>query len=204
VELLGADPVKGTLNMTEDSTIGAHCALLRWLFLLLLALGPSPLLSSVQAQATEHQLKAAVLGNLAKFVEWPEARTNDSIVIGILGYDPFGNDLETVLKNIKVKGRGFTCVRTESIERLTNCHMVFVSSRETESLRELLPKIKKSSVLVVGEGARFLDLGGAVSLQLEDRKIQLSINPEAIDEAGLVVNPQLLRLAKTVKRKEQP
>jgi hypothetical protein len=47
-----------------------------------------------------------------------------------------------------------------------------------------------------------LEEGGAIALSTEQRKVQISVNLPAADEAGLTVNPQLLALAKTVKRKE--
>lgn len=157
-----------------------------------------------QAQPTEHQLKAAVIGNIAKFVDWPTEEQGDEFVIGILGQDPFGTDLETVLSNVKVRGKSFSFIRSESISELLRCQIVFVSARENARAVELIQQAANLPILTVGEESEFLEWGGAVSLSVEGRKIQLSINLEASDRAGLTVNPQLLRLAKTVKRKDPP
>jgi hypothetical protein len=174
----------------------------RWLLVLLLAAGF--LLPGSQAQPTEHQLKAAVLGNVAKFVEWPAGKNDEALTIGILGHDPFGNDLEIVLKSVKVKGRNIAIKRSEDLKELEQCHIVFFSARETNRARELIQKIRTRPILTVGEDARFMEAGGAISLETEQRKIQISVNLSSADEAGLIINPQLLSLAKTVKRKEQP
>jgi len=49
--------------------------------------------------AKEYQIKAAYLYNFAKFVEWPEnSFTNGQapLVIGVLGENPFGGELEKI------------------------------------------------------------------------------------------------------------
>ena len=172
--------------------------------LLSLLLAAVFLLPISRAQPTEHQLKAAVLGNVAKFVEWPEGKNNEPVIIGILGHDPFGNDLEAVLKSIKVKGKSIGIKRSNELKDLEDCHILFVSAREASRTNELIQKIRKRPILTVGEDTRFLDAGGAISLSTEQRKIQISINLPSASEAGLTVNPQLLSLAKTVKRKDEP
>jgi hypothetical protein len=180
----------------------ARAAFWSWPMLAMLGALLSTLVA--QAQPTEHQLKAAVLGNVAKFVEWPEPKNEQPISIGILGHDPFGNDLEVVLKNVKVKGRNIAIKRSGEIKDLEDCHIIFFSARETSRMHDVRQRLRNRPVLTVGEEARFLEEGGAVSLETEQRKIQISINLPAAEEARVTVNAQLLALAKTVKRKEQP
>lgn len=160
--------------------------------------------SKAQTQPTEHQLKAAVIGNLAKFVNWPGEQTGESIAIGILGHDPFGSDLELVLKDMKVKGKPFSFKRSENVSDLLSCQVIFLSSQAGGKARELAERAGNLPILTVGEDAHFLKAGGAVSMDLEGRRIQLSINLSATEKAHLTVNPQLLRLAKVIKGKNAP
>lgn len=155
-----------------------------------------------QATPTEHQLKAAVLGNVAKFVEWPARTNEEAITIGVFGHDPFEGDLEVVLKNVKVKGKGIKTRRANDINELKDCHIIFFSARETVRASEAIRKLGERPVLTVGEDDRFLSAGGGITLETEQRKIQISISLEAAESAGLKLNPQLLSLAKkVVKRK---
>jgi hypothetical protein len=173
-----------------------------WRILWNLTVAAMLLLPAAQAQPTEHQLKAAVLGNVAKFVEWPEGKNSEPVTIGILGHDPFGNDLEIVLRNVKVKGKSIGVKRSDDIKDLDNCHLIFISAREGKRAKEWIQKIRKLPILTVGEDAHFLEAGGGIILETEQRKIQISINLPSVDMAGITVNPQLLSLAKTVTRKE--
>ena len=56
----------------------------------------------------EYKLKAAVLLNILKFVDWPTAAflSEDApLLIGVLGIDPFGPFMEEALDGRKIKGR---------------------------------------------------------------------------------------------------
>lgn len=150
---------------------------------------------------TEHQMQAAVLGNLAKFVEWPKgAEGQGPLTIGILGHDPFGKDLEEVLKEVKVKGRNFAVKRSDKIQDLLECQIIYCSARETEELRQARPQLEGRPILTVGEDRRFLEWGGMVNFHMEEKKVRFAVNLKSAEEAGLSINPQLLRLATEVKK----
>src|SRR5882757_4448493 len=81
-------------------------SIVRRFFRLLLAgsfLAGNSALSS-EPVSKEYQLKAAFLFNFAKFVEWPPQSFPDAggpIVIGILGGNPFGDELENAIQGRK-------------------------------------------------------------------------------------------------------
>lgn len=75
--------------------------------LLILALGLPLSQAGDQSTADEYEIKAAMLVNLTKFVEWPAAKLGDAgspFVIGVLGHDPFGHDLDKQLAGKSVAG----------------------------------------------------------------------------------------------------
>ena len=146
-------------------------------------------------------MQAAVLGNLAKFIDWPaEAQPSHAIRIGILGRDPFGGDIEAVLKEARVKGKPFVVERSPNIRELLDCHIIYFSSAETEKLEEARALIASKPILTVGEHSRFLDLGGMVNFDLEKSRIRFSINLKSVEVAGLLIHAQVLRLATEVKK----
>ncbi|RYF81456.1 MAG: YfiR family protein, partial [Chitinophagaceae bacterium] len=57
-----------------------------------------------QAPSTTNQLKAVFLFNFSQFVSWPSnsLADNSPFVIGILGNDPFGSYIESVVEGEKV------------------------------------------------------------------------------------------------------
>jgi hypothetical protein len=168
------------------------------LSLLLLAVGPAFTQDSQPAQPSEYQLKAAFLYNFAKFVEWPPrafAEDSSPVVIGIIGDNPFGENLERTVRNKFIGGHPLLVKTSVPPEEWKRCHILFVSNSENRRLREILESLHGSAVLTVGETSRFIDNGGVINFVIEGQKIRFEINRNAASEAGLKISSKLLSLA---------
>lgn len=147
---------------------------------------------------TEYQLKSAFLFNFAKFVEWPTnafARTDSPFVIGILGKDPFGKNLENTVLNKMIGDHPIVIKSGISDADAANCHIVFVSSSEKNRFAEILTKLASTSVLTIAETDGFIKHGGMVQFFMEAQKIRFYINDEAAKKVNLKISSKLLSLA---------
>jgi len=151
---------------------------------------------------SEYQVKAAFLYKFATYVRWP-ARTGAEatpFVIGVIGRDPFGRDLDAVMKGQNIRGRAIVVKRVTQPEEALRCDILFIGSSERERLRALLTSLRDAPVLTVGDMDRFAELGGMINLTTtEDNHIRFDINKGAIDRAGLKVASSLLGLARIVQ-----
>jgi hypothetical protein len=151
-----------------------------------------------QDQPTEYQIKAAFLFNFAKFVDWPPESfptTNSPIIIGVVGKNVFGNDLENVIRDKTVNNRRFQFVAVKSAAEATNCHILFISPSEKDNLKKIVDSLHNASVLTVSETDQFLQAGGMINFMIEDKKIRFQISDEAARKAGLRISSKLLSLA---------
>jgi hypothetical protein len=158
------------------------------------------------ASFSEYQVKAAFLYNFAKFVDWPSTAFRagqNSLVICVVGEDPFGAALDEPIKGQSIGGRNLVVRRLKQIPRDEACHLAFISRSERDKLGQLLGAIKSSPFLTVGDDGNFIDQGGMINLVVEERKIRFEINLEAVDRAGLKISPELLRLAKSVRERRK-
>lgn len=166
--------------------------------LCLLAIVAGPKSGFPQPAPTEYQVKAAFLYNFVKFVEWPAAALpqNSPVRLCVLGQDPFGSDLESTVAGRVLNGRPLLIRRSERLEDLGACHVLFISSSERAGLATVLAALKEASVLTVGETDGFATQGGMIRLTLEENKVRFEINVQAAERARLRISSQLLRLAK--------
>jgi YfiR/HmsC-like len=151
-----------------------------------------------QQPPTEYQIKAAFLFNFAKFVEWPAEAFSDSnapIVIGVLGKNVFGTDLENTIRDKKVNNRIFKFKNFTSASEATNCQILFVSSSEKDNFSKIVAGMHNTSILTVSETDGFIQAGGMVNFLIQDSKIRFQISDEAAKKAGLKVSSKLLSLA---------
>ncbi|HWX18719.1 MAG TPA: YfiR family protein [Candidatus Binatia bacterium] len=151
-----------------------------------------------ESPPTEYQIKAAFLFNFAKFVEWPKtafAGVTAPIVIGILGENPFHDDLARVTRNKTIDDHPLVIKELRSPGEAANCHILFISTSEKKRLPEILGSLRGASVLTVGEMDRFTEAGGMINFVLEGSKIRFQINKDAATSAGLKISSKLLSLA---------
>lgn len=146
----------------------------------------------------EYQVKAAFLYYFGKFVEWPETAfggANSSFVMCILGEDPFGKELETVIQGKLIQKRPILIRRIQKTSEVEACHLLFISSSEQKNISEALSVTEGAGVLAVGETPRFIEQGGAIQFLLRDNKVRFAINMTRTTQAGLKMSSQLLKLA---------
>lgn len=177
--------------------------LFRFWFVIMFALWLSSMLNlpAQTAVSKEYQIKAAFLFNFAQFVEWPAtAFTNaaEPFCIGILGNDPFGAALDETVQGETINNRKIIIERSQRIEDLKNCQMIFISKSEKEHLAEILSQLDSQSVLTVSEFEGFAKRGGGINFYLEKDKVRFEINSTIAQRNGLKISSQLLSLAKIV------
>jgi hypothetical protein len=174
------------------------------------------------AHTREYKIKAAFIYNFIKFVQWPEeanegsektSKDNDTITIGIIGKDPFGDAFEPV-KNKPAKGREIVIKQFGEFKRLVNdddkarseanikalrqCQLLFICSSEIADCGRIIEMVRDHSVLTVGEIVGFAEAGGIINFIPRQKKAVFEVNLVASKRANLEVSSKLLRVAKRV------
>jgi hypothetical protein len=190
--------IKATLCDRQTEIISTCLNAVKRAFFLLCVIICFGLRGFAQENPSEYQLKAAFLFNFAKFVEWPPQafpETNSPIVIGVLGTNVFGSDLERTIRNKTVNNHPFQFKEFTSATEAIHCHILFVSPSEKDRLRQIVEALHNASVLTVSETDQFLTAGGMINFTIENNKIRFQINDEHAKKAGLKISSKLLSLA---------
>ena len=171
--------------------------------LLLVAMGlVAGLYSTVRAQtiANEYRLKAAFVYQFPQFVEWPAAawQSAPDVQICILQPNPFGRELDALVRGESLNGRPFSVREVTGPDGLGSCHVLFIGGNAPAG-GDVLKAARGSSVLTIGEGERFLDQGGIIALHIVERRVRFEVSAAAAQKVGLRISSQLLRLALNVR-----
>jgi len=149
------------------------------------------------AISKEYQVKAAFLFNFTQFVNWPAtgfSSNSASLVIGITGKDPFGSFLDEMVAGEKVNGHPLVIQRCKTVEEMRECHLLFLALDDTKKLEEILAGLKGRNILTVSDHPDFLQIGGMMRFSTGNNKVQIQVNLEATDAAGLTISSKLLRM----------
>jgi hypothetical protein len=156
-----------------------------------------------QSRATESQVKAAYLFNFGKFVRWPDARTgaDDTLEICVLGRNPFGRVLDDTVKGETIGSRKVISKTFPDIQDAAGCRILFVSPSEEAHLTTILAAAKQMGALTVSDIPHFVERGGMIEFVVQDERIRFAVNAVPVEDAGLTVSSELLKVATRVIRK---
>jgi len=176
-------------------------------------LGSLALLGSIagsHAQPTpplESQVKAAIVVNLPKYVEWPEAAfaaSNTPIALRVFTSDALADALQKMAAQKTVGDRPLELQRGEPGGHAQSPpHILLLSGLEPKQADDLLKRCQGKPVLTVVDGDANTVPGGIVYLARKDNKVRLQVDLNAAKIAGLPISSKLLAVADTVKGRNQ-
>jgi hypothetical protein len=167
--------------------------------------GLALLAGDASAALSEHRLKAVFLFNFSRFVEWPPSAfpaADAPFVIGVFGRDPFGSDLDEVVRGETVNGRPLLVKRVQTMQDAAACHILFIPESQRADLAKILAALAHSHTLTVSDLDGAARRGAMIRLVTDGDKIRLRINVESARAAGLTISSKLLRAAEIVTTAE--
>lgn len=157
-----------------------------------------------QAQIAEYAVKAAFLYKFGFFVEWPDSAfpsPTSPINLCIVGTDPFGKSLDTVVAGEQVNGHNVVVHRLKTVGPNPACHILYASGSEEQSKAQIIELLRGSNVLIVSDGAKYKSGSGIINFVIADNRVRFDIDEEAAAQNGLLISSKLMSLALNVKRR---
>jgi hypothetical protein len=147
---------------------------------------------------SEYELKAAFLVNFAKFIDWPEpafASSAAALVIGVVGTDPFGSDLDEAIKGRQIGTHPIVAKRIDWRDDMSHFQLIFIGVSEKRSLSSILRRLDSSTAVTVSDIDHFCDAGGIIAFVAKNNQIRFEVNVEAAQKRNLKISSKLLSLA---------
>jgi hypothetical protein len=151
--------------------------------------------------AKEQKVKAAYLYNFSRYFEWPAnafENVEEPFVIGVLGTDPLGKQLDRLAAKKTVRKRKIEVHRFMTVDQYKDCQVLFVTRTVTdEQFQQALEKANVDHVLVVSEQPPLTRDGSSVRIFIDDLgKVGFEIDVEVVNARSLQVSAKLLKLAR--------
>lgn len=150
--------------------------------------------------ATEAEIKAAMLFNFTKFIEWsgPKGDPKTPIIVGVAGDDATQEALEGLVRE-RAGGRPVMLRRIEQPSDVELCHLLYLGKGVKKRLPDFLAAPRRG-VVAVGDGDSFTKAGGTIGFIVVDNKLRFEVNLPAANAAGATISSRLLRLATGVRQ----
>ena len=162
------------------------------ILLFIYSLLPVSVLSDV---SPEDKLKAVFIYNFTKYIQWPNYDTSETFDIAVIGDSEIIIPLKEIEKKRTVDNKKIKIIHYQDINDINICHILFISSSEKKRLSDILQKVKDKNILTISGSEGFAEEGVTINFVIIEGKIKFEINNSAINQAGLQVSSQLLKLA---------
>jgi len=146
----------------------------------------------------EYRIKAAFLVNFATFTEWPAGGSN-TLNLCVYGPDPFGAELDR-FKGRNVGGRSLTVMRVNSVDKLGDCQVVFITRPVIDNLLRVLDNLSGKPVLTVADSPGAMRQGVIINMGTKQSRVTFEANLAAARGNGLQLSSKLLSLATEVRQ----
>lgn len=146
-----------------------------------------------QTMEKEYEQKAAFIYNFTKYIDWGNT-ASDTFTIGVIGASPVYASLQEIAKTKKVGDKRIAVLHFNNPEEITHCNILFISANSYFSLAWVLAMVNRGT-LTISEEAGFAEIGIAINFVVDHDKLKFEVNVNSINEEGLKVSSQLLKLA---------
>jgi hypothetical protein len=169
--------------------------------LALLALG----LPVTAASADVNSAKANLLYNIARFVEWPDAKAvpGSPLILTILGEDELAGDLAGVLSSKSVNGHPVFVRFARRPQDAKGSQILYVASSAVPQMGDVLAVVDTAAVLTVSDAPGFAAHGGMVGFSTEGERVRFEVNLGRAERTGLRLSAKLLSLARLVSSESE-
>ena len=150
---------------------------------------------------SEYQVKAVFLFNFARFVDWPALTfVNESapFTLCVYGTDPFGADLDTVVRGEVVAGRPIVVRRLRDERDFRACQILYIARDAEGELEQILASLDNRSTLTVSDFEGSARRAIMIRMMTVGSKIRLRVNVDSARAAHLTISSNLLRSAEIV------
>jgi len=149
------------------------------------------------APIEEHQIKAAMLFNMIRFIDWPEnGGSNGSklITICIHGKSPLTDALRK-LEGKQIRGKTIAISQARESANYQSCQLLAAGQKDHQLLQAALAQTRSLALLTVGEARGFAESGGVIGLFIRNERVRFEINLAAARRHKLRISSKLLKLA---------
>ncbi len=171
-------------------------------FLLLLAACRADSVPAQEGLSDEYEIRAAMVFNLPKFIQWPAWKMNDmhrAFELCELGADPVTAILENFFRDKTVFEKPVSIRRLSQGEDASDCHLLYVTGSERKQFERISSDLRNKGVLCVGAEDWIIASGGEVSLPVIDNRVHIQIQITNAQQGGWSVSSKLLQLANIVR-----
>jgi hypothetical protein len=147
------------------------------------------------AQDVNYKLHAGLLYHFTKHIEWPMSKQSGDFVIGVLGNANLTDAVEEMAKNRTVGNQKIVVIQVKTPDDANKCNIVYIQKLQNSQFNAVFAKAKPNHLLLITESEDGGKRGAGINFITIDEKLKFELNKSSLDDAGLKVSNELVKLA---------
>jgi len=149
---------------------------------------------AVNLFAQKEKIQSVYVFNfISKYVEWPASERSGDFVIGVLGNSLIIDEFRELSKTRTVGNQKIVTTKFNSAGDITKCHVLFIAKSKLDEVGAALGKI--GNTLVITDDEQGIKEGVAINFLVVDNKQRFEYKSASAKSKGLVVSPELAKIA---------
>ena len=148
---------------------------------------------AVAQSSKSSQLKAAIVFNILRFVDFPGSNEG-GLTFCVSSRDPDASRFRAF--SGRTAGSRQVSVRLLSSNSYAGCDVVYLGDANPSEIASA----SRRGTLVMGDGSRFINRGGAVGLVRTGSQVRFELNLKAANQSDIEMSSRLIRLASRITR----
>ena len=157
-------------------------------------------IASAYGQVTEPQLRAAFVARLGSF--WDRTHDgdarNDTIVISVIGDDSVDAQLRDFCQSSSTQAPVLLYRQMTDSDDVDSCNILYIGNGCPDPAA-MVKRAESNGCLTIGDEAVAARSKTAVTLFVENSKLHLLVNLDALERANVKLDSRVLRLSNTVR-----
>jgi len=137
------------------------------------------------ANAQDDKFKALFVYNFTKYIEWPKNKQVGDFVIGVLGHSPIIDELKSFTERKSVGSQKIVVEEILSSEDYTKYHIVYVPTKLSAQVAEIVRQIKGKGVLVVTDKPGMAASLSGINFVKVDNQQKFEVNTKHLVDEGV-------------------
>ena len=142
----------------------------------------------------QSMFKALFMFNFAKYIEWPNQKTESEFVIGIYGNDDITAELQKLAVARKINNRTIVVKSVKVPSEAPNANIFYIPPQSSSSLDEIISFYAQKSTLIITDKSDLCLKGAGINYVMQEGKMKYEVCKKNILSHNLNVDPKLISL----------
>jgi len=149
-----------------------------------------------QTNDKDIELSSKFIIDLIDKVEWPDASSQDSFVINVVGDGKYVPILQSIVSSSPSSGKKIVINSVSIDDKFEECQIVFIATDSLNHLAKILKQVEKKPILTVSMFGTFARYGVMVNIrEVKNSKIKYAINKMTARKVKLIISEDLIKKA---------